>query len=104
VIALLHPQPGEQPGYLATAVLELAEGDDGPVHVGPAAGHHDGGLVRRLVGEVCRQAHFGQTSSRMVALAWPPPSHMVCRPYRVPVARMWCTSVVMIRAPLPPSG
>ena len=40
----------------------------------------------------------------MVALAWPPPSHMVCSPYRVPVARMWWTSVVMIRAPLPPSG
>ena len=43
-------------------------------------------------------------SSMMVALAMPPPSHMVCRPYRMPLACMWCTSVVMSRAPEPPSG
>ena len=40
----------------------------------------------------------------MVAFAIPPPSHMVCRPYRVPVRRRWCTRVVMIRAPEAPNG
>ena len=29
-----------------------------------------------------------QSSSRMVALARPPPSHMVCSPYRIPLLRM----------------
>jgi len=28
------------------------------------------------------------TSSTIVALAVPPPSHMVCNPYRIPLSRM----------------
>jgi hypothetical protein len=46
----------------------------------------------------------GYRRSMMVALAMPPPSHMVCRPQRAPRACMACTSVDMIRAPLAPSG
>src|ERR1700756_5920336 len=40
----------------------------------------------------------------MVALAIPPPSHIVCRPYRPPRCSRALTSVVMMRAPLAPSG
>jgi hypothetical protein len=40
----------------------------------------------------------------MVALAMPPPSHMVCRPYRPPRCSSALTRVVMMRAPLAPSG
>src|SRR6266542_652760 len=29
----------------------------------------------------------------MVALACPPPSHMVCNPYRPPLRSSWCTSL-----------
>ena len=36
----------------------------------------------------------------MVALAWPPPSHMVCNPYRAPRWRMALTSVPISRLPL----
>ena len=36
-------------------------------------GENDSRVIRALSGS-------GQSSSRMVALAWPPPSHMVCRP------------------------
>src|ERR1700722_4631361 len=40
----------------------------------------------------------------MVALAMPPPSHIVCSPYRPPRCSSAFTSVVMMRAPLAPSG
>jgi hypothetical protein len=40
----------------------------------------------------------------MVAFAIPPPSHMVCKPYRFPCCSRALTSVVMMRAPLAPSG
>jgi hypothetical protein len=40
----------------------------------------------------------------MVALAIPPPSHIVCDPYRPPRCSNALTSVVMLRAPLAPSG
>jgi hypothetical protein len=40
----------------------------------------------------------------MVALAMPPPSHIVCRPYRSPRCSSALTSVVMMRAPLAPTG
>ena len=40
----------------------------------------------------------------MVALAMPPPSHIVCRPKRPPVRSSVFSSVVMRRAPLQPSG
>ena len=40
----------------------------------------------------------------MVALAMPPPSHIVCSPYRQPRCSSALTSVVMMRAPLAPSG
>src|SRR5699024_12242018 len=46
----------------------------------------------------------GQSSSMMVALAWPPPSHIVCSPYLTPCARMWAIMSDMIRAPEPPRG
>ena len=36
-----------------------------------------------------------QSRSMIVALAMPPPSHMVCRPYRPPVCSSWSSSVVM---------
>src|SRR5699024_6029876 len=49
-----------------------------------------------------RRAHA--TSSRIVALAWPPASHIVCRPKREPVSLMWWTRSVMMREPEPPSG
>ena len=103
MIARPHAEPGQQPRHPAAAGVEFSEGHR------PAAVRHDHrGLVRVSGGEF-RQVHLSpgrgcQSSSRMVALAWPPPSHMVCRPYLAPVARMWCTSVVMIRAPLPPRG
>jgi hypothetical protein len=35
----------------------------------------------------------------MVTLAWPPPSHMVCRPYRPPVRSSSFSSVVVSRPP-----
>jgi hypothetical protein len=44
------------------------------------------------------------SASRMVALARPPASHMVCRAYRAPRRRMAPTSVVINRLPLAPSG
>ena len=40
----------------------------------------------------------------MVALAMPPPSHIVCRPYLAPVCAIWCTRAVISRAPEAPSG
>ena len=40
----------------------------------------------------------------MVALAMPPPSHIVCSPYRPPRCSSALTRVVMMRAPLAPSG
>jgi alkanesulfonate monooxygenase SsuD/methylene tetrahydromethanopterin reductase-like flavin-dependent oxidoreductase (luciferase family) len=40
----------------------------------------------------------------MVALAMPPPAHIVCSPYRPPRCSRALTSVVMMRAPLAPSG
>ena len=57
----------------------------------------------RALYEACR-ASLDQTSSKMVAFDWPPPSHIVCRPYRMPLSRMWCSSVVVSRAPEAPSG
>jgi hypothetical protein len=42
--------------------------------------------------------------SMMVALAIPPASHIVCRPYRPPRCSSALTNVVMMRAPLAPSG
>ena len=39
-----------------------------------------------------------------VALAMPPPSHIVCSPYRPPPCSSAFTSVVMMRAPLAPRG
>ena len=42
--------------------------------------------------------------SMIVTLAWPPPSHMVCSPYRPPVRSSSCRSVVISRAPVAPSG
>ena len=38
-------------------------------------------LPRRSVRAAGAVHVVGHSSSRMVALAWPPPSHMVCRPY-----------------------
>jgi hypothetical protein len=38
----------------------------------------------------------------IVALAMPPPLHIVCSPYRPPRCSKALTSVVMIRAPLAP--
>ncbi len=40
----------------------------------------------------------------IVTLAWPPPSHMVCRPKRPPVRSSSCSSEVMSRAPVQPIG
>ena len=40
----------------------------------------------------------------IVTLAWPPPSHIVTRPYRPPVRSSACSSVVSSRAPVAPSG
>jgi hypothetical protein len=40
----------------------------------------------------------------MVALAIPPPSHIVCKPYRFCALLSALTSAVIIRAPLAPSG
>src|SRR5207237_1375101 len=39
-----------------------------------------------------------------VALAWPPPSHIVWNPSRPPVASSWFSRVVMMRTPLAPRG
>src|SRR6202035_5700586 len=44
------------------------------------------------------------TSSTRVALAVPPPSHMVCSPYRIPLSRMWWAMRVISTAPDAPSG
>ena len=38
-------------------------------------------LPRRSMSAAGAGDRVGHSSSRMVALAWPPPSHMVCRPY-----------------------
>ena len=40
----------------------------------------------------------------MVALAIPPPSHIVCKPYRPPRCCRALTKAVMMRAPPAPSG
>src|ERR1700742_1439072 len=40
----------------------------------------------------------------IVALAMPPPSHIVCSPYRPPRCSSALTRVVMMRAPLAPNG
>jgi hypothetical protein len=40
----------------------------------------------------------------MVTFAMPPPSHIVCKPYRFPRARSACTSVAVSLAPEAPSG
>ena len=40
----------------------------------------------------------------IVAFAMPPPSHMVCRPYRPPVASSVASSVPSSRVPLEPSA
>jgi hypothetical protein len=44
------------------------------------------------------------TRSMTVALACPPPSHIVWNPRRPPVASSWFSRVVMIRTPLAPRG
>lgn len=46
----------------------------------------------------------GYTASTMVTLAIPPPSHIVCKPYRLPRIRRACTNVAMSLVPLAPSG
>src|SRR5699024_4693428 len=58
-------------------------------------------LAHRAAGRLLR-AHA--MSSRIVAFACPPASHIVWSPYRDPVRRMWWTRSVMMRAPEPPSG
>ena len=40
----------------------------------------------------------------IVAFACPPPSHMVCRPYRPPVRSSSCSNLVIRIAPVAPSG
>src|ERR1700689_2211257 len=40
----------------------------------------------------------------IVAFAWPPPSHMVCRPDLPPVPSSSCSSLVIRIAPVAPSG
>src|SRR5882757_5303814 len=62
----------------------------------------DPGTDRRGVQVGHRSRH--QSSSRIVALAIPPASHIVCSPYRMPRSRMWCTNRVMRIAPDAPSG
>ena len=45
-----------------------------------------------------------QIRSMIVTLAWPPPSHMVCRPYRPPVRSSSLSNVVIKRVPVAPIG
>jgi len=47
---------------------------------------------------------FQPSRSITVALAWPPPSHMVWKPNRPSVASRWFKSVPIKRTPLAPSG
>src|SRR5262249_57498742 len=45
-----------------------------------------------------------QTRSITVALAWPPPSHMVWKPTRPPVASRWRSNLVINATPDAPRG
>ncbi len=51
-----------------------------------------------------RRSDLVHRRSRIVTLAWPPPSHIVCRPHRPPVRSSSCSNVVISLAPLQPSG
>src|SRR3546814_8121158 len=45
-----------------------------------------------------------QSRSMIVTLAWPPPSHIVCRPYLPPVASSTPSRVAISLVPEAPSG
>ena len=60
--------------------------------------------VRPNVGASRTNARRQPSRSMIVALAMPPPSHIVCRPKRPPVRSSSLSSVVIRRAPEQPSG
>ena len=61
------------------------------------------GRLRRT-GSVCLRWSVQPSRSMMVALAMPPPSHMVWRPKRPPVRSSSLSRVVMSLVPEQPSG
>jgi hypothetical protein len=69
------------PGYVVSrlACLATAHGQVVVAQAGSQGSNGDRQLTSpRTGGEVSFEC--GQSSSRIVAFAWPPPSHMVCRP------------------------
>src|SRR5207237_7929349 len=78
---------------------------DRPQHEQARAPHHEGdGDGDEDVQQRAHRASDYPRRSMMVALAIPPPSHIVCRPKRPPVRSNSHKSVVISRAPEQPSG
>src|SRR5690606_34393138 len=95
-----RPTPPGQPPDQPPPHPADADGDHGgPGHAGHATGYP------QLLCMAATCLGPGQPRrSTIVALAIPPPSHIVCRPYRPPERSSSWSSVVISRAPEHPRG
>ncbi len=97
-----HPQRAQFLEHLAGHPAGLLP--CGVIRDDPLLDEVAGQLAKRLVVVVEHLSAHQRTNSTTVALAVPPPSHIVCRPYRIAWSRMWCTIRVISTAPDAPSG
>ena len=101
-LTTLASSPGDTPWQVeqATDALNILPGS--------ASGKEtDGGQPAAMYGGSYRdggRSVAGQILSRIIAIPWPTPMHIVHKAYRPFVRCSWCVAVVTSRAPLIPKG